>query len=204
MDDRLLALCEISNDLLFEKIPKGKLAYYVDHSLKAGRNAAEGLKGREIHEIYSENCITVAKHAPQKSSFGVILRGMATMSEKGCSIEVYGDSVRELAKYAGMDYGLAERVHLAHELFHFLEYKRGRSFSDELEKVVTVRIFGYSRKAKINRCEEVAAHAFAKEMLDLPCLPNYYDYLYLVGAGKMTREALDGKLRVCSDMLNAA
>ena len=37
MEDRILAMCELSNDLLFHKIPRERLGYYVDASLEAGR-----------------------------------------------------------------------------------------------------------------------------------------------------------------------
>ena len=40
MDDRILAMCELSNDLLFQKIPPERMAYYVDGALEAGRAAA--------------------------------------------------------------------------------------------------------------------------------------------------------------------
>ncbi len=40
MDDRILAACELSNDLIFQKIPKDRLAYYIDVPLAAGRKAA--------------------------------------------------------------------------------------------------------------------------------------------------------------------
>jgi hypothetical protein len=200
VNDRILAVCELSKDLLFEKIPDGKTAYYADASLAAGRAAAEVLRGGDIFEIYAENKIAIIKRAAPRGKF-VFLRGLATMSAKECSVEIYEDSIRELATRAGMDYGLAERAHLAHELFHILEYKNGKSFSDELEKVTTVKIFGRARKAKINACEEVAAHAFAKELTDLEFLPNYYDYLYLIQVGKITREAFGEKLRACADSL---
>ena len=61
--------------------------------------------------------------------------------------------------------------------------------AEELEPVICFRILGIQRKAHIRRCEEVAAHAFAKELLGLPVLPNFYDYLYLMGTGKMTQTA---------------
>ena len=54
MEDRILAMCELSNDLLFHKIPRERLGYYVDASLEAGRSAAKCFSGRSIRELYEE------------------------------------------------------------------------------------------------------------------------------------------------------
>ena len=150
------------------------------------------------------NPIAVAKRPPVKSPFGVALRGMATMSPKGCTVEIYEESIADMARWCGMDQDLAERIHLAHEFFHFLEYQRRPFFLEKLEPVVTARLLGYARKAAINRCSEAAAHAFAKTLLGLERLPNYYDYVYLIAIGKMTQEAFEEKLGLYADMLGGA
>ena len=51
MEDRILAMCELSNDLLFHKIPRERLGYYVDAALEAGRSAATCFSGRSIREL---------------------------------------------------------------------------------------------------------------------------------------------------------
>jgi hypothetical protein len=92
-------------------------------------------------------------------------------------------------------------LHLAHEYFHYLEFTSGQSVSERLESVETFRLFGLSRKAKINKCSEVAAHAFAKTSLGLPWLPNGYDYIYLVETGKMKEELFEEKAMLMEAML---
>ncbi len=197
MDDRVLALCELKNDLLFHKIPKGELSAYVDGSLAAGREAAAHFSGRDIEALYREYGIGVRYADSGKRSYGVILRGQVTMGARECGVEVYRESIEELSRSSAWEgrcltYDEALRVHLAHEFFHFWEYKNGTSVSRQMGRVVTFSLLGLRRTAKVNRCEEVAAHAFAKELLGLPCLPNLYDYLYLIHTGKMTRAAFDG------------
>ena len=82
-------------------------------------------------------------------------------------------------------------IHLAHEFFHILEYLENSSVVKEMEPVQTFSFFGLRRFSQVQRCGEIAAHVFAKELLKLPVLPNLYDYLYLIGTGKMTPLAFD-------------
>lgn len=196
MDDRVMALCELSNDLLFQKIPKERIGYYVDASLAAGRFAAEAFHGQNVRALYAEKGIQIKTMGSGKRGYGVILRGQADMGPNGCSVEVYTDSIRELAAHSGWEGRVmaedeALNVHLAHEFFHIWEYQNGASIVDQLEPVTTLSLLGWRRKAHIHRCGEIAAHAFAQTLLDLPVLPNLYDYLYLIDTGKMTREAFD-------------
>ncbi len=215
MEDRVLALCELSNDLLFHKISPNRLGYYVDGALDAGRRAARNFSGRSIQQIYQENGISIRYAGSGKQSYGVILRGQSVMSDAECSVEIYQESIDALASHSSWEGGAlsaqaALEIHLAHEFYHIWEYRNHCSIAEELEPVTRYHIWEYrnhcsiaeelepvtrfqilgiQRKAHIRRCEEVAAHAFAKEMLGLPVLPNFYDYLYLMGTGKMTQTA---------------
>jgi hypothetical protein len=38
-------------------------------------------------------------------------------------------------------------------------------------------------------------------MLNLPFLPNYYDYMYLIALGKMSRDAFDAMISRLEKML---
>lgn len=194
MEDRVLALCELSNDLLFHKIPPQRLEYYVNESLRAGRQTAALFAGKPIRELYQDNGIAIVYAGSGKQSYGVILRGQSVMSDEGCSVEVYQESIDALASHSGWEGGgispqEALDIHLAHEFYHIWEYRNHRSIVEELDPVTRFQILGFRRSAHIRRCEEVAAHAFAKELLGLPVLPNFYDYLYLMGTGKMTQTA---------------
>lgn len=204
MDDRTLALCELSGDLLFHKIPVEKLAYYVDASLEAGRSVGRELQGSDIAALYHQHQIQIIRRDKEGRSFGVMLRGQATLSEKECSVELYEESIRTLADGEQLSTDTAVQIHLAHEFFHFWEYRVCGAVSDRLDSVETLRFLRLSRKAQINRCSEVAAHAFAKELLGLPYLPNYYDYRYLIRTGKMTQEALEKKFQTMATMLGGS
>ena len=196
VNDRILALCELSNDLLYGKIPADRTAYYIDSSLEAGRAAAREYAGTDIRELYRTNEIQIQYCQENKSTFGVVLRGQTVMGKEEVKVELYSASIESLAKNSRIynsqpvDYNTALNIHLAHEFFHFLEYKKKSFVSEELDSVVIMKLFGLRRRARINRCSEIAAHAFAKELLHLPYLPNLYDYAYLVNTGKMKQEDL--------------
>lgn len=195
-NDRILALCELSNDLLYGKIPEDKISYYVDSSLAAGRAAAKEYVGMDIRELYQSNNILIEYCKEYKSSFGVMLRGQMVMGKDGSKVELYSSSIESLAKNsriyetAPISYDLALNIHLAHEFFHFLEYKSSMFVSDQLDSIVIMKLFGFHRRARINRCSEIAAHGFAKELLHLKYLPNLYDYAYLINTAKMTEKDL--------------
>ncbi len=196
VNDRILALCELSNDLLYGKIPTDRLSYYIDSSLAAGRAAAKEYVGADIRQLYQENKIQIEYCKDNKSTFGVVLRGQMVMGKEEAKVELYSASIESLAKNSRiydtppMDYNMALNTHLAHEFFHFLEYKKKSFVSEELDSVVIMKFFGLRRRGRINRCSEIAAHAFAKELLHLPYLPNLYDYAYLINTDKMKQEDL--------------
>lgn len=207
MDDRVLALCELSNDLLFLKIPEKRLAYYVDSSLEAGRTAAALFRGQDIQELYRQNNIEVRYAGTGKQNYNVILRGQSAMDKKGCRVEVYKDSIAALALHSAWEGQsltpeLALEIHLAHEFFHIWEFQEERSIVDALEPITCVNFLGMKRTSHIHRCEEIAAHAFAKTLLELPVLPNLYDYLYLIGIGKMTQDAFQALIERMTALLS--
>jgi hypothetical protein len=206
--DQTLALCELSNDLLYDKIPKERISYYIDESLAAGSAAAKEYDGMDIRELYQRNGIKIEYCKENKSTFGVVLRGQMVMGKEQAKVELYSASIQSLANNSSIygtepiDLDMALNIHLAHEFFHFIENKQGKSVSEQLDSVVIMKLFGLQRKGNINRCSEIAAHAFAKELLHLPCLPNLYDYAYLINTGKMTQEDLSGLISRMEQRLN--
>lgn len=208
MNDRVLALCELSNDLLYHRIEKDRLAYYINASLEAGFDAAGQYADADLEEVYCQNDISVVYKEDGKGAFGMAYRGQITLAKDGCSLELFRSSIHALAEnsknsiFPPLDYEQAKKIHLAHEFFHYLEYRGNRFVSDMLEPVITIQLFGLKRRAHINRCSEVAAHAFAKALLRLPVLPNYYDYMYLINTQKMTPEAFEAMLAKYEQELN--
>ena len=129
-----------------------------------------------------------------------MLRGQAVMSEREKRVELYQSSIESLAVNSslGGEEGLsceqALRIHLAHEFFIIWNLRKERLRRKNCPPVPLSRLFGRKRFGHISRCSEIAAHAFAKAFLNLSCLPNAYDYFYLIRTGKMKEEEFD---RLC-------
>ncbi|MDF2887943.1 MAG: hypothetical protein K0R23_2328 [Lacrimispora sp.] len=192
--DEVLGLCELTNDLMYHKIPKDKVYFYIEESLKIGKSAARPYKGMDIIEVCKESGIEIEFLKECKKMYGVSFRAQVEMSQKQTKIWIYEGSLGDLARnseYAGrkpISYQDALRIHLCHEFFHYLEYQQNRFVSEILPKIITLQVFGIKIERSINRCSEIAAHAFAKEMLQLEELPNVYDYLFLINSGQMKQD----------------
>ncbi len=199
--DEVLGLCELTNDLLYHKIPKENIRFYIEESLKIGTNAARDYKGMDITKVCEENGILVEFLKESKKSYGISFRAQVEMNKKQTKIWIYEGALKDLArnsKYDGrrpLSYEDALRIHLGHEFFHYLEYKQDQFVSEKLPKIITLQLFGLKREAGINRCSEIAAHAFAKELLQLEELPNIYDYFYLINSGQMKAESFNEMIR---------
>jgi hypothetical protein len=199
--DEVLALCELSNDLLYQKIPKTKLTYYIKESLNLGKIAAELYQGQDIRKLYEENQIEVEYIKASTKTYGVSFRAQVEMDKKHTKVMIYEGSIGELSKNSGfqgrkpLTYEKALQIHLCHEFFHYLEYTKEDFVSDKLDTIVTMKLPFYTKKVHINRCSEIAAHAFAKQLLGLEELPNIYDYYYLINSGKMKKSSLEEMLQ---------
>lgn len=206
-NDRVLAMCELSNDLLFNKIKSEKYIYYIDGSLSAGASAAQLYKGQNIHDLYKSNGIDI-EYSDEKNIFsGVEFRAQVTMDKNKKSVKLYRKSIDELAKMSTLDnqtisLSRAIDIHLCHEFYHYLEYCSSNSIVEKLDSIVTMKIGPFERKAHINRCSEIAAHSFAKEMLELDYLPNVYDYIYLINSKKMTQDDFNKLIEKYNEALN--
>lgn len=203
ISDHVLGMFELSNDLLYHKIPPERRSYYVSESLRLGREAAIRLAADgdgDVSRLYEKAGITITYQDKSGQNYGVSFRAQSEYDKNGeARVMIYTGSIRELANHShvslcdgeeqipALDEDTALKVHLAHEYFHYLEFQNG-FVSDSLEQVALTRILKWRRMGGILRASEIAAHAFAKELLGLPVLPNYYDYAYLCAEKKIRRE----------------
>jgi hypothetical protein len=198
--DEVLALCELSNDLLYHKIPKDKLSYYIREALSFGRKSAKEYHGKDILQLCNDNNIEIEYIKECKKNYGVSFRAQTELDQKHTKILIYEGSIKELSKHSSdearkaLSYEEALAIHLAHEFFHYLEYTRLGFVSESFEEIVTFKLPLITRKARIQRLSEIAAHAFAKELLALKELPNIYDYYYLINSGHMKKVDFDGMI----------
>lgn len=196
LDDDILALAELERDPVFHKLDSGRYGYYLEQSLGAGRRAARPLQGQDIRVLLEEAGIEFRlAESAGTGTMKVALRAQLDWSGKVPHITVYRESLRQLqiaAETRGalgpVTFDRIVDIHLAHEYYHWLEYRSGQFTNELLEPIECFRIGPFRRKATVLQTSEIAAHAFCKEMLGLPYLPSLLDHMYLIQTGETKME----------------
>lgn len=189
--NEVYAYLELKQDLFFHKIPADKIRYYVEESLKAGIEMAEKHHIEDIHEFCQTENITIEERQGDGDFYKVRFRAQFEYNEGIRSkIILYLKTLNELAQECELDLELVKKIHLFHEVFHYLEYKENSEVSDKLASVETMKVLGFKRQARIQRTSEIAAHYFAMVNLSLDFMGNALDYQYLYKTGKMKAEYL--------------
>ncbi|HOT78173.1 MAG TPA: hypothetical protein PK467_20460 [Candidatus Wallbacteria bacterium] len=93
---------------------------------------------------------------------------------------------------ASFDY--IKDMHIAHELYHFIEFSSGEYIQDELAGVTYFKIGGFEKKTGVAKASEAAAHIFCMKIMDAPFHPKLLDYLCMLDAGEISYEKLIGFL----------
>ncbi|MGM0125529.1 hypothetical protein IGI37_002928 [Enterococcus sp. AZ194] len=190
--DEFLAYLELKQDMFFDKIPANKVSYYIHKGLEAGSSYAETYRESTIEELYAMNAISIKTEEHDGEFFKVKLRAQFETDSKGHNqVYLYKKSILPLAKANGLSYEEMSRIILAHEFFHHVEFGLGKTIAESTDKVVSLRFLGVKRQVNIQRVSEIAANAFTKKFLQLPHLPNYYDYQYLIQSGELSQKELE-------------
>lgn len=194
LNDRTLAYAELKNDLLFQKIPKDKINYYVNESLNFGKNKAKQYLTKDLKRLCEDNGVKIEIVNKSGNFYGVKFRAEISFSKKENIIKIYESSLIDLMNTCNkvacfkekLSYEDVFNMHLAHEFYHFLEYKENKQTNELLDKITLMNFGFFKRKSSIIKCSEIAAHSFSKEILGAKYLPNLYDYLYLIDMGKIS------------------
>ncbi|MGY5238794.1 hypothetical protein [Clostridium tertium] len=184
LTDEILALLELKEDSLFHKIPKEKIKYYINEANRIGKNIASKYKNEEIESLLKSNKVNVLIKDNSKAK-SLDIRGEITFDKKEKQIIIYKNSMDQiigtLKKY-GFNISKQEvyNIHLAHEFYHFLEFKNEENTNYLLDEIDVIFLGPIKRKATILKTREIAAHAFCKELLNLSFHPKILDYIYLI------------------------
>lgn len=182
-DDRFLAYLELRKDTFFHKIPTEKIRYYIDGALAYGKQLAVTADFVDSSELCDRLGVMVIKEITGKTE---TVRGTLELAKNKKTIRMYQQPLRQIAHDHNITLAQLEEAVLLHELFHLLE-EQTRSTTEQLERVETMQFLGFKRTAAVRQTREIAAHAFVKERMQLPFLPNYWDYSWDV---EDTRESL--------------
>lgn len=172
VDDRFLAYLELRKDTFFHKIPTEKIRYYIDGALAYGKQLAVTADFVDPSELCDRLGVMVIKEITGKTE---TVRGTLELAKNKKTIRMYQQPLRQIARDHNITLAQLEEAVLLHELFHLLE-EQTRSTTEQLERVETMQFLGFKRTAAVRQTREIAAHAFVKERMQLPFLPNYWDY----------------------------
>ena len=196
LTDEALAYFELRNDTFFHKIPKEKVYYYISNSLLAGKRAAKEYPGN-INAVCEREGISIQIHRSKGIFPGISMRAQSIYSRQEKIIRLYSESINEFLSGCEntnlpdgcLDYERIIALHIAHEFFHYIEYKEEKSVPNSLEPVITKKIGKvFTQTAHIHPCSEIAAHKFCKCINGLRYLPNIYDLIFLLNNGRMNNE----------------
>ena len=141
VDDQLLAYGTLKNDLLFHKIPKENYLYYINESLKLGKQKAKTYKYLSVEELCQKNHIEISYNKQSGKFYGVQFRAQIELKKDYRKIILYTDSLCEMLeasqKYIDEQITFEDivQIHLAHELFHFYEYIDQHPTNERLDRI---------------------------------------------------------------------
>jgi len=197
-----MSLAELMEDPLFHKIPEDKVKLYIDGSINVAREKAAKLKkeagGTALIDICENKGITVNIVNRDYSLMNVRYRAEIIYDKK--IINIMKGSINHMYNQL-MKLNLFEDkfhvsvdsitdIHVAHELYHVIEYIDGEKTGSLLPEITSFKIGRIEKKSEISKTSEAAAHIFCMELLKLPFHPKLLDYLYLLGTGEVIEEKL--------------
>ncbi|MNJ38467.1 hypothetical protein D3C77_333140 [compost metagenome] len=196
LSDEVLACAELAQDPLFHKISKNRIPYYVRASLDRGKQMAGNYTGASIRTLCQREGLRYEISGKSGKFHHVSFRAQIDFAKNPPEIIVYSSSLSEMQQALETILGHEESpdmdrlidIHLAHEFYHYLEYKAGRFTNELLEPIEVLRLGFYTKRSSVVKCSEIAAHAFCKELIGLPYLPNLLDYAYLIKTQAMPLE----------------
>ena len=171
----------------------------------AGLSPADGSGGSPSGHLppWATRCV---ERPAQRPGHGAQAEARALPGgEKGGTVELYvGEVARKRAALlaSGVEVGEEEfeQLHLAHELYHALEFSDGPLTVDAVPRVRVRGLLG-ARPRAVARSSELAAHAFARRVTSSTLLPSWIDATFLLAEGSLERQTLIDELALVRKIL---
>lgn len=201
--ERELALAQAMAEPSLLRADKDDLPPFVDACLAAGRDRAAQWRGADPQGALAGLGYVVRRTGGlspgSRPGFHLCAMTRAGADGAGGTVELYVDEVaakrRALAEL-GVVLGEEEllRMHLAHELYHALEFSHGPMTPEAVPPVRVLGLFGL-RERRPACASEIAAHTFARRLTGIPICPQLVDALALMGEGSLSQEGFLAQLR---------
>lgn len=150
----------------------------VEESIRIGKQRAEQVRkefgNQEPVQILSDMGIRIVEEKERKT-LNLDYVKLAEFYVKAGEIRLNADALERIGEK--IDSGLAKKIILSHELYHFFEITRWGRTADLFVK--RVRLFGWIPvKRKMLPAAEIAADSFAKAYLGLSIHPRIIEAYY--------------------------
>lgn len=189
--DEAFAFSDLKEDFVYAKIPREKRQYYIAAGLAAGRQAARTYRGKDLAALLCSDGVQIRRFSEPSPSG---LHSQICYDGATKQVDLFCATAKQLS--AAMNKTPCpvspqelERLFLAHEFYHWLEYSSGVGTELRCEPIRT-KLFGLlPRQVRIRRTGEIAAFVFSKEFCGLPVHPKAIDCVFVDGrAGKSFEE----------------
>ena len=176
-----LGLLQLREDPQYRRIAPDRRAALVESALDDGRDMADRIReqwGQDPAAIAARCKVPVIRSADDAGFGSVIVH--AEYVARPSSITLYVPAIRRLDRLVAerdVPIGSSLPIFLAHELYHHFDCLRGKA---RLSRRHAVRIFGVGSwhwTSGLSSLSEIAAGAFAQQLLGLPFHPKLLDFL---------------------------
>lgn len=179
LSDEALAYSDLKEDFVYRRIPREKRRYYIHAGLAAGRQAAAAYRDRDLEALLRADGVTIRRFS-EPSAAG--LHAQICCDGPTKQVDIFLDTAKEIsAAMQGTPHPVSEeeleRLFLAHEFYHWLEYARGTDTAARCEPVRAKLLGLFPQQLRVRRTGEIAAFAFAKEACGLAVHPKALDYV---------------------------
>ena len=178
-----LGLAQLREDLLYRRIPASQRAALVAAALADGHALAEraGSQWGRDPSVIASRCNLPVRHCEQDAGFGSTVV-YAQYVERPSAITLYLPAIHALDRLLarqGRSCGAAGTLpmFLAHELYHHFDCERGTERLSRRHAIRIFRIGSWHWLSGLSSLCEIAAGAFAQQLLGLPFHPKYLDCL---------------------------
>ena len=178
-----LGLAQLREDLQYRRIPASRRGVLVEAALADGRALAERAISRWGCDpwVIASHCDLPVRRCGQDAGFGSTVV-YAEYAARPAAITLYLPAIQALDRLlARQDWSCGGAgtlpMFLAHELYHHFDCERG---TERLSRRHAIRIFSIGSwhwMSGLSSLCEIAAGAFAQQLLGLPFHPKYLDSL---------------------------
>ena len=180
-----LGLLQLREDPQYSRISADRHVALVEAALEDGRSLADrtrDLWGQKPTEV-AARCGVPVVHSEDDAGFGSVIV-YADYAPQPPSITLYVPAILRLDRQVAQrgaqlcrGIGSTMPIFLAHELYHHFDCLRGRARLSRRHLVTIFRIGPWNWTSGLSSLAEIAAGAFAQELLGLPFHPKLLDLL---------------------------